>query len=83
MEKGDDVQSNLILYLCGQPTKGRIVTIAEVLPRDKGPSPGILHLKDEPLKYLALKASGDHFQETHRAVGNRDSALKGHPQRLT
>ena len=89
MENGDDVQSNLIPR-GGQPTKGRIDTTAEVLQRGKGskphtgiPRPGVLHWKDEPLKYLALKASGDHLQQTQRAVENRGSALKGHTQRLT
>ena len=89
MENGDEVQSNLILQ-GGQPTKGRIVTTAEVLPRGKGskphteiPSSGILPWKYEPLKYLALKASGDHLQESQRAVENRGSALKRHTQRLT
>lgn len=86
---GDDVQSNLIPR-GGQPTKGRLVTTAEVLTRGKEskphtgiPSPGILPWKDEPLKYLVLKAGGDHFQETQRAVENTDSALKRHTQRLT
>ena len=89
MENGDDVQSNLIPR-GGQPTKGRIDTTAEVLQRGKGskphtgiPRPGVLHWKDEPLKYLALKASGDHLQQTQRAVENRGSALKGHTPRLT
>ena len=35
MENGDEVQSNLILQ-GGQPTKGRIVTTAEVLPKEEG-----------------------------------------------
>ena len=58
-------------------------------PRSKGskphiglPSLGILHQEDEPPECLALKASGAYFPESQRAVGNRDSTLKGDIQIL-
>ena len=58
-------------------------------PRSKGsephirlPRPRVLHWEDEPPKCLALKASGAYL-EFQRAVGNRDSTLKGHTQNLT
>ena len=41
------------------------------------PSPGVLHQEGELPEHLALKASGDFFGETQRAVGDRDSTLKG------
>ena len=33
---------------------------------------GVLHQEDEPLECLALKANGAYFQESQRAVENRD-----------
>ena len=33
--------------------------------------------------YLIMKASEAYFQETQRAVGNRDPTIKGHTQNLT
>ena len=43
-------------------------------------SSGVLHWKDKPPEHLALKTSGAYFWTSKRAVGNRDSILKGHTQ---
>ena len=39
---------------------------------------GIWHWEKEPLKHLALKASGACVQELHRTGGNGDPILKRH-----
>ena len=74
----------------GDRQMGRLLQLQRFSPGSKGfeshvrfPSPGILHWEDKPPKCLALKASGAYFQESQKAVGNRDSTLKGHTQNLT
>ena len=69
----------------GQPTNGRVITTAEVLPKKQGiqapidlPSPGILHQEEESPEHLVLKANGAYLWKTQRAVGNRDHTLKWH-----
>lgn len=76
--------------LGGWPPNEKIITTAKVLPKEWGVwapvgffSPGVLHQEDEPPKSLALKASRAYVQENKRAVGNRDTTLKGHMQNLT
>lgn len=44
---------------------------------------GVLHQEDEPPEHLALKTSRAHVWESQRAVGNKDSPLKGCAQNLT
>ena len=44
---------------------------------------GVLHQEDEPLEHLGLKDSRVYTWESQRAVGHRDSALKGCTQNLT
>ena len=45
-------------------------------------SPRVQHQEEEPSECLALRASRDYFWESQRAVGNRDSTLKGQTQHL-
>lgn len=45
-------------------------------PHVRLPSPGILHREDKPPKCLALRAGRAYFQESQKAVGNRDSTRK-------
>lgn len=40
-------------------------------------NPWKLHWRDRPPKYLALKTNGAYIQETQKAIGTGDSALKG------
>lgn len=47
------------------------------------PRLGFLHQKDEPLEFIALKASRAIFWESQRAMGNRDSILKEHTPNFT
>ena len=47
------------------------------------PSPGVLQWEKEPSECLALKTSVAYFWETQRAMGNRDSTLKGCTQNCT
>lgn len=47
------------------------------------PSLRVLLQEDQPPEHLALKASSAYFQESQRAVANRDPTLKRHPQGLT
>ena len=56
---------------------------ARTEPHVRLPSPGILHWKDKPPGHLALKASRAYFPESQRAVGNRNSPIKGCMQRFT
>ena len=72
-----------------QPTNKRIITIAEVLPKDpevqnphQAPWTGSPALGRRAPQCLALKASKAYFQESQRAVGNRDSTLKRHTKNL-
>lgn len=43
----------------------------------------VLHCRDKPPKYLALKTNGEHIQENHKTIGNRESTFKGLVCRLT
>ena len=43
----------------------------------------VLHQEDKLPGRLTLKASRAYFWESQRAVGNRDSSLKGHTQNPT
>lgn len=61
------------------------------LPKDKGllaphqahqPRRFLLE-EDEPPEHLALKASGAYFQESQRAMRNRDSSIRGCTQNLS
>ena len=45
-------------------------------PHLRIPRAGLLYGEDEPSDRLPLKASGAYFQESQRALGNRDSTLK-------
>ena len=63
--------------ICRQPTKGRNMTITQVLPIEQevqvpqwAPQPRNPEVKPQNI-YLALKASWPCFQETQRVVGNR------------
>ena len=47
------------------------------------PRPGVLHQEDDPSELLTSKPSGTCVQKGQRAIGNRDSAPKGHMQNLT
>lgn len=51
-------------------------------PHSGFPSLG-LPLEDDAPEHLVLKASGAYFLESQRAVGSRNSALKGHTQNLS
>ena len=67
-----------------QPPNKKIIAVAEVLPKDQGiPQPVVLHQEDKLPGRLTLKASRAYFWESQRAVGNRDSTLKGHTQNPT
>ena len=54
--------------------------------RDVCPTSGsqsrVLHREDEPPECVTLKTRGSYVQESWRAIGNRDSALKGCTQNL-
>lgn len=43
----------------------------------------ILHRRDEPLKYLALKTNQEYIQENYRPVAKEKPTLKGLAHRLT
>ena len=69
--------------------KERNIMIIEILPKEQGPEPHIGHPNwesciqgNDPLQHLAFKTSRVHFWESWRAIGNRDSALKGYVQNL-
>ena len=47
------------------------------------PQLGVLNWKYKPPEHLTLKASTAYFQERQRAVGNKDSTIRGHTQNLT
>lgn len=77
------------IFLGGQTTNRRIITNAQVLPKEEGvrapsglPSLGVLNQEDEPAECLASKARGAQFWESQRVVGNRNSTLRWHTQNL-
>ena len=53
-------------------------------PKARGLSPhlGVLHWEDEPPECLSLETNWAYIQERRKAIGNRDSTLKGHTQDL-
>ena len=71
-------------------TKGRIITTAEVLPKEEGvqalhqaPHPGGSVPGRQTSRTFGLEDQRVQFQESHRPRGNRDSSLKGCTQKLT
>ena len=69
----------------GPPTNKRIITIAEVLPKEQGGlSPTSLPDWESCAREMSSqRARGAYFAESQRAVENRDSILKQHTQNLT
>ena len=76
--------------LSRKPTKGRIITTAEVLPKKEGvqalhqaPQPGGSWPGRQASKTFDFEDQRAQFQESQRPGGNRDSSLKGCTEKLT
>lgn len=74
----------------GNPQLGGIPKIQNFILKSEGFmlhtkyfNPSTLHQRNSPPKCQALKNTGDHVQENHRTVGNRETSLKGFMQRLS